>query len=112
LAKAENSGQFPVGYQAGVMANIVSYENNVRAVLSKVTLGEADAGIVYATDIGAASDKVRILPIADDLNVIATYPIAALPDSPQAVWAQAFVDFILSSQGQQVLSEYGFSTVK
>ena len=91
------------------MQNIVSYEQNVRAVLTKITLDEADAGIVYATDIGAARDQVGTLDIPDDLNVIASYPILALPGRPQASAAQAFVDFVLSPAGQQVLQKYGFS---
>jgi len=112
LDAAEKSGQFTAGYKDAVLANVVSYENNVRAVLSKVALGEADAGIVYLTDIGNARDKVGTIDIPDDLNVIATYPIAALPDGPQAQLGQAFVKFVLSDEGQQVLSKYGFSTVK
>lgn len=112
LDAADKSGQFEAGFKAAVTANIVSYENNVRAVLSKVTLGEADGGIVYATDIGNARDKVGVLQIPNELNVIATYPIVALPDGPQAALGQAFVDFVLSSAGQQILSTYGFSTVK
>ena len=109
LDKAADSGTFPVDFKDVVLHNVVSYEQNVRAVLTKITLDEADAGIVYATDIGAARDQVGTLDIPDDLNVIASYPILALPGRPQTSAAQAFVDFVLSPAGQQVLEKYGFS---
>jgi len=109
LDKAETSGEFSAGFQQAVLGNIVSYEQNVRAVLTKVALDEADAGIVYATDVGTATDQVGILEIPEALNIIARYPILALPDSQQNTWGQAFVDFVLSPTGQQVLEKYGFS---
>ena len=62
--------------KAGVTVTPKSYEADVKAVVNKVTLGEADAGIVYATDVKAAGDKAEGVAIPDDLNVIATYPIA------------------------------------
>lgn len=112
LGLVDASGNFPTGYQQAVLDNIVSYEQNVRAVLTKVALDEADAGIVYATDVGTANDQVGILGIPDELNVIARYPILALPGSQQSVRGKAFVDFVLSPAGQQVLENYGFSPVE
>ena len=108
LDKAADSGTFPVDFKDAVLHNVVSYEQNVRAVLTKITLDEADAGIVYATDIGAARDQVGTLDIPDDLNVIASYPILALPGRPQASAAQAFVDFVLSPAVSRFLEKYGF----
>lgn len=108
LDLAEQSGEFGAGYKDAVLANIVSYENNVRSVLTKVALGEADGGVVYVTDAGTAQDKVGMLEIPADLNIIAEYPILTLPGTERAEWAQAFVDFVLSPQGQQVLEKHGF----
>jgi molybdate transport system substrate-binding protein len=86
----------------------VSLEDNVRAVVSKVSLGEADAGIVYVTDVAAGSDKVEGIDIPRDQNVAATYPIAAVKASRHQAEAQAFVDFVRGDQGQQVLEGFGF----
>jgi len=105
LEKASLDPAFPPSYKQDVLKNVVSYESNVKAVLTKVALGEADAGIVYISD---AYDQVGQLPIPAALNVTASYPIAALQDSPQSGLAQAFVDLVLSPEGQQVLVKYGF----
>ena len=86
----------------------LNVEENVRAVLAKITLGEADAGIVYTSDAGAAADKVMQMEIPDPLNTVASYPIAVLGDSPYPERAQQFVDYVLAPQGQQVLAAYGF----
>jgi molybdate transport system substrate-binding protein len=88
----------------------VSEEVDVKAVLSKVVLGEADAGIVYVTDVLAAGTKVVGVPIAADQNVTTTYPIAPITGSANAATAQAFVDYVLSPAGQKVLSAAGFSS--
>ena len=96
------------GYESAVMANVVSEEPNVRAVLTKVQLGEADAGIVYATDASVAGEDVITLAIPDEFNVIATYPIVALSDAEASDLASEFVDYVLSSDGQAVLASYGF----
>ena len=108
LALAEKSGNFIPGYQQAVMNNIVSYENNVRAVLTKVGLGEADVGIVYTTNASSAKDQIGWIEIPATLNIAAEYPILVLPDSSRAEMAQAFVDFVLSPTGQAVLKSYGF----
>lgn len=112
LNRAEASGMFTPGFQQAVLDNIVSYENNVRAVLTKVSLGEADGGVVYATDAITAVGTVKILDIPPELNVTASYPILALPNAVQAEWGRAFVDFVLSDTGQQVLKKYGFTPVR
>ncbi|MHB0987370.1 MAG: molybdate ABC transporter substrate-binding protein [Bellilinea sp.] len=112
LALAEKSGVFGPGYQQAVLNNIVSYENNVRAVLTKVGLGEADAGVVYTTDANSAKGQIGWIEIPATLNIAAEYPILALPDSSQAEMAQAFVDFVLSPTGQAVLKSYGFTPAR
>jgi molybdate transport system substrate-binding protein len=92
-----------------VLGNVVSFEQNVRAVLTKVVLGEADAGIVYATDpYGEAADAVRVLQVPAPLNVDATYPIAPVRDSAHPDVATAFVHFVRSEPGRACLADYGF----
>jgi molybdate transport system substrate-binding protein len=88
----------------------VSEEVDVKAVLSKVVLGEADAGIVYVTDVLAAGSKVVGVQIPADQNVTTKYPIAPITGSANATTAQAFVDYVLSPAGQQVLTAAGFAS--
>jgi molybdate transport system substrate-binding protein len=94
--------------KAGVTVKPVSAEDNVKAVVTKVSLGEADAGIVYVTDVTAGGDKVEGVDIPEQLNVRATYPIATVKASQARDQAQAFMDLALSAEGQQVLKEHGF----
>jgi molybdate transport system substrate-binding protein len=93
---------------AGVEVLPKSLEANVKAVVSKVVLGEADAGVVYVSDVIAAGSDASGVPIPPTINVIATYPITVTKDAPHAADAQAFVDFVLSGQGQQILRSFGF----
>jgi len=110
LDKASADTRFGKNFKTQVLKNAVSFENNVKAVVAKVSLGEADAGIVYFTDITAeAAQKLDTLAIPDDLNVIATYPIAVIADSQNANLARGFVDFVMSTEGQAVLNKYSFS---
>jgi molybdate transport system substrate-binding protein len=94
--------------QAGITVKPVSQEDNVKAVVTKVSLGEADAGIVYTTDVTAGGDTVDGVDIPAVQNVTATYPIATVKAGSNQAKAQAFMDLVLSSQGQQVLESYGF----
>jgi len=94
--------------KADVTVKPVSQEDNVKAVVTKVSLGEADAGIVYVTDVTAGGDKVEGVDIPENLNVLATYPIATVKASKAQDEAQAFMDLVLSPQGQQVLQQHGF----
>jgi molybdate transport system substrate-binding protein len=107
------SSTYGPAYEGAVKANVVSQEDNVKAVVQKVQLGEADAGIVYTTDVTAAvAHQVKFITIPDNYNVIASYPIAALKDSKHESDAQAFVNYVLSPAGQQVLVQYHFISVK
>ncbi|MER8038247.1 molybdate ABC transporter substrate-binding protein [Streptomyces hydrogenans] len=92
----------------GVAVKPVSQEPNVRAVLSKVELGEADAGLVYKTDAASAADKVDAVEIPDDQNAIAQYPAATIKDSKNAEAAAAFVAWLSSPEGQKILQDAGF----
>ncbi len=96
-------------YRETFMANVVSEEDNVRQVAAKVALGEADAGIVYRSDVTPdISDQVISIPIPDLLNTIATYPIAVTDNPANAELAQSFVDYVLSDAGQDTLVKWNF----
>ena len=99
---------FGADFRARVEANVVSEENNVKQVVTKVQLGEADAGIVYASDVTAAvQGDVATIGIPDSMNVIAEYPIARVAGGNAAL-GQAFIDAVLSAAGQQTLQAHGF----
>ncbi len=110
LDNASADPAFGTDFRDEVLANVVSYEENVRAVLTKVLLGEADAGIVYSSD-AAGQDAAQLgrRDIPDGLNVIAEYPIAPVTDSMNPGLAAAFVDFVLSPRGQAILGDHGFA---
>ncbi|MEU3313651.1 molybdate ABC transporter substrate-binding protein [Streptomyces sp. NPDC006662] len=86
----------------------VSQEPNVRAVLSKVELGEADAGLVYKTDSAKSGDKVVTVDIPDDQNAVASYPAATLKQSKNAEAAAAFVAWLSTPEAQKILQDAGF----
>ena len=87
-----------------MLANVVSYEEDVRSVFGKVSLGEADAGIVYSSDVVAdKKNTVRTIAIPDMLNTLATYPIAPLNDSRNSALSKQFIDFVMSKEGQGAL---------
>jgi len=94
--------------KAGITPSMDTNEPDVRSLLTKIEAGDLDAGIVYVTDVMAAGDAVEGVDIPADENVIATYPIAALTDAANAEVAGAFVDFVLSNEGQEILQSYGF----
>lgn len=107
--------QVPVGKyarealdKAGLTVKPVSEAVDVKGVVGPVTLGEADAGIVYASDVKAAGDKAAGVDIPDDQNVIAEYPIGVFKDSPNHEVALKFVDLVLSDEGREVLTGNGF----
>jgi molybdate transport system substrate-binding protein len=94
--------------RAGVRVRPVSREDNVKAVVTKVALGEADAGIVYVTDVTAGGDRIEGVAIPAAQNVVATYPIATVKASGNQDRAQAFVDVVRSAEGQGILQDFGF----
>jgi molybdate transport system substrate-binding protein len=93
---------------AGVTPSIDTNEPDVRSLLTKIEAGELDAGIVYITDVLAAGDAAEGIDIPADDNVTATYPIAPLSDAANGEVADAFVEFVLSDEGQAILESYGF----
>ncbi len=95
-----------------VLSNLVSEEENVRSVVTKVQLGEADAGIVYRSDLSSAvARRVRWLEIPERCNVLASYPMALLKHSPQPEAARAFAALVLSPEGQRILERHGLIPV-
>jgi molybdate transport system substrate-binding protein len=91
-----------------VLANVVSRETDVKAVLAKVALGEADAGFVFSTDAVAAGKKVKVILIRPKWNVIAEYPIATLTSSNNSAAAQGLIKFVVGPGGQKILRAHGF----
>lgn len=104
-ADAEYGG----GFRQGVLDKVVSREANVRASANRVALDEADATFVYASDVTEdIRDRVEVVEIPEDLNVVATYPISALKEAPNAELAGEWVELVLGEEGQRVLEENGF----
>jgi molybdate transport system substrate-binding protein len=95
---------------AGVTPAPDTNEPDVRSLLDKVAAGELDAGLVYVTDVASAGSAVEGIEVPDDVNVVAEYPIVALADAPNPDGAAAFVDYVLSDEGQAVLANHGFGT--
>lgn len=94
--------------RAGVKVAPKSQEQDVNAVATKVSTGEADAGIVYVTDVKAAGSRVQGVDIPDDQNVAASYPVAPIKGGSNPRGGQAFIDFLLAPPGQAILASYGF----
>ena len=109
LDKLSADPAYGADFKTQVLARVVSKENDVKQVVSKIALGEADAGVVYTTDAQAAIDQLTTIDIPDQFNVIATYPIAVVKASANPTLAQKFVDLVLSADGQAVLKKYGFA---
>lgn len=94
--------------KAGVTVKYASLEPDVKGIVTKVSSGEADAGVVYATDVRATNGGATGVPIAKDFDVVATYPIARLKSSRNPATAGAWVQFVLGPEGQRILRSYGF----
>jgi molybdate transport system substrate-binding protein len=99
------------GFKDKVLANVVSNEDNVKQVVAKIQLGEADAGIVYNSD-ALAAPQLKTIEIPDEDNVIAQYPLAVLSKSSNLQMAQVFITYVLSPEGQAILKKWGFLPVK
>jgi molybdate transport system substrate-binding protein len=93
---------------AGVTAVPDTQEEDVRAALTKVELGEVDAALVYATDVAAAGDDVQGIAFPEAEDAVNDYPVCVLADAPNPAAAGAFVDLVLSAEGQAALADAGF----
>ncbi len=109
LDKLAADAAYGADFKTRVLARVVSKENDVKQVVSKVALGEADAGIVYLTDAQAAIGKLVTIDIPDQFNVIAAYPIGVVKGSANPTLAQKFIDYVLSADGQTAMKKYGFA---
>jgi molybdate transport system substrate-binding protein len=109
LSKASNNSTYGSGFNTSVLKNVVSEETNVNDVVAKVALGQADAGIVYKSDVPAAyQSKVTTITIPDSVNVLAKYPIGVVNTSSNAELAQSFINYVTSPAGQAILLKYDF----
>ena len=109
LSKASNNSTYGSGFNTSVLANVVSQETNVNDVVAKVALGQADAGIVYKSDVPAAyQSKVNTIAIPGSVNVLAKYPIGVVSTSSNAQLAQNWINYVTSPAGQAILLKYGF----
>jgi molybdate transport system substrate-binding protein len=107
--KAVKDPAYGAAFKEQVLKNVVSYEDNVKSIVTKVALGEADAGIVYVSDLaGDAARKASSIEIPAALNTLANYPLAAISDSRNPELAKAFVDLVRSKEGQDSLAKYSF----
>lgn len=109
LERANLQPELGSDFKAEVQRNVVSFEENVRAVLTKTILGEATAGVVYMSDAaGIPEEELQVIPIPEEINVTASYFIAPLVDSPNKKLAEDFISLVLSPRGQEILSNHGF----
>jgi molybdate transport system substrate-binding protein len=108
LSNMSKDPAYGTDYGSLVLGNVVSNETDVRQVVIKVELGEADAGIVYVSDVVAAPE-LGTIAIPEQFNVIAKYPVAILTNSPNPDLAAAFVKYVMSPAGQAIMDHWGFS---
>jgi molybdate transport system substrate-binding protein len=109
FGKLSGQNGYPADFPAAVEKNVVSNELDVKAIVTKISLDEADAGVVYSTDVTpVVAPKLDVVPFPAAVNPDIEYPIAALKSAPNAKAAQAFVDFVLSPEGQAFLKARGF----
>jgi molybdate transport system substrate-binding protein len=109
LAKMSKDVRFGADFQQKVAANVKSEEQDVKQVIAKVQLGEADAAVVYSTDVSArVAPEVKTIAIPDQFNTIADYPIAQVKDAAQPELARAFMAYVVSGPGRDVLKKYNF----
>jgi molybdate transport system substrate-binding protein len=107
LANADDA--YGEGFSQSVLDKVVSREANVRAAAQRVALGEADATFVYRSDVTEdIRDQVQVIELPEELNVVATYPMAVVERSENPDLGQAWIHFVLSNEGQDVLEGYGF----
>lgn len=112
LDKCSRHAEFSKTFEQNVLANVVSYEENVKAVVGKIKLGEADAGIVYRSDVSTDSlHYLQTIEIPDSMNVIASYPVGMVHGLHHEKLAGEFLQFLFSHDGQSVLAKFGFEPV-
>jgi molybdate transport system substrate-binding protein len=103
------NARYGPGFKKDILANVVSREADVRASVNRVVVGDADATFGYASDYTVdIRDRVKVVPIPPDLNIIATYPIAALDDAKDPGLAKKWVELVTSKEGQRVLKKWNF----
>jgi molybdate transport system substrate-binding protein len=110
LDNISKDAAYGADFKTKVLDNVVSNETDVKQVVAKVQLGEADAGIVYISD-AVAAPELKTIEIPANFNVIAKYPIAALTNGPQSELASGFIAYVLSADGQVILKKWGFTPV-
>lgn len=109
ISAIDKSGAYGQDFSGRFLKNVVSEEPNVRQVALKVQLGEADAAVVYSSDVTPAlRPSVRVITLPTRFNQSASYPIGTLKDAASPEAAQAFVKFVLSGEGQAILKKWGF----
>ena len=107
LGKA--NAEYGEDFEKDVLSNVVSREADVRASVNRVVVGDADATFGYASDYTPdIKDRVKVVPIPPNLNIIATYPIASLKDAKDPDLAKKWVDLVTSKEGQRVLEKWNF----
>jgi molybdate transport system substrate-binding protein len=112
IGKLGNDSAYGPDYKTKVLDNVISQETNVNYVVTKVALGEADAGFAYVSDITEdLANKVDKIDIPDEYNIIAEYPIGILGESKYPVESQEFMSLVMSDEGKAVLEKYGFAPV-
>ncbi|MEJ7814209.1 MAG: molybdate ABC transporter substrate-binding protein [Rubrobacter sp.] len=103
------NAEYGASFEKDVLSNVVSSESDVRASVNRVVVGDADATFGYASDYTPdIRDRVKVVPIPPDLNIIATYPIAALEDAKSPELARKWVELVTSKEGQRVLEKWNF----
>src|SRR4030042_1884464 len=110
LFNMSQNPEYGKDFETDVLANVVSNETDIRQVVTKVELGEADAGIVYVSDAVAAPELITI-PIPVQFNIIAKYPIAILANSSNPGLAGSFIAYLISPAGQAILDKWGFNPI-
>ena len=112
IDKITNSSTVPTGWKEGVFENVVTYENAEPGVVTKVSLGEADAGFVYESSYRAAkAGSLELISIPEEYNALQIYTVGILSDSENKETAQEFINFLLSTKGQGILRDFGFTPV-
>ena len=113
LDKLANDSRYGASYKDAVMANVVSEETTVNRIVSKVALGEVDAGFAFISDVSPDMvGKVARIAVPDEFNVVGEFPIGILKQSGHPKEAQSFMDLVMSEEGQAILNKYGFIPVR